>query len=365
MSKKIIISGGGTGGHVFPAIAIANALKAKDPSIEFLFVGAKGKIEMTKVPDAGYKIIGLPVRGFKRKLTFENFNVLFKLWKSLRLSRKIIRDFKPDLAIGVGGYASGPVLKQAERAGIKTVLQEQNSYAGITNKLLGKKAIKVFVAYPDMERFFDSEKIIFTGNPVRQNILQTEGKRKEALLHFGLNESCKTILLVGGSGGSAVLNKAVLNSFNEIAQQQNIQLIWQTGDVFYNNIQSEIETKAAINIKAVPFVNRMDLAYTIADVVISRAGAGSISELSLLAKPSVLVPSPYVAEDHQTKNAMALVNENAALMVHDSEVNEKLFTTTLKLIENEQKLNTISQNVKKFAVENSADKIAEEILKIL
>jgi len=365
LNKRIIISGGGTGGHVFPAIAIANALKAKDPNIEFLFVGAEGKIEMTKVPDAGYKIIGLPVRGFKRKLSFENISVLLKLWKSLNISKKIIKDFNPDIAIGVGGYASGPVLKQAARAGVITVLQEQNSYAGLTNKLLGKKAVKVFVAYPNMEKFFDAEKIIFTGNPVRQNVLDIEGKQKEAVTQFGLNENCKTIVLVGGSGGSAVLNDAVLHNFDQIAQSQNVQLLWQTGEAYFEKINKQIENKAVINIKAVPFINRMDLAYSIADLVISRAGAGAISELSLIAKPSILVPSPFVAEDHQTKNAMSLVNENAAVMVHNSEVKEKLFSTAFDLIENEQRMQMLSQNIRKFAVENSADKIAEEILKLI
>ncbi len=358
---KVIISGGGTGGHIFPAIAIANALKAADSSCEILFVGAEGKIEMEKVPAAGYKIIGLPVAGLVRKLTLKNITVITKLMKSIWKSKQIIRSFHPDVAVGVGGYASAPLLFAASRKKIPIVIQEQNSYAGLTNKLLAKYANKICVAYDNMERYFPEQKILKTGNPVRKDLLNLDENKSEALEHFGLQANKPTILVVGGSGGARTINQAIVKKINEIAKE-SVQLIWQTGKFYYNAMAEQSKEINTENIKIMPFITRMDYAFSVADVVISRAGAATISELSLVAKPAILVPSPNVAEDHQTKNAMALVKNNAALLVKDAEAEEILIKQTLDLIKNSNLRKTLSQNIKKMALTDSAEKIADEII---
>ena len=362
---RVIISGGGTGGHIFPAISIANALKQKDSNTEILFVGAEGKMEMEKVPAAGYKIIGLPVRGFQRKLTFQNITFFYKLLVSIVKARKIIKSFNPDIVVGVGGFASGPILRAATRMNIPTLIQEQNSYAGVTNKILGNKVNKICVAYENMERFFPKEKIVFTGNPVRQDLLDTTGKKhEEALLHFGLQGNKKTILVIGGSLGARTINNSIEGGLSQIANQK-LQLIWQTGkDYFYNAKESAAKYKND-GFKVIDFISRMDLAYSIADVVISRAGASTISELCIVKKPSILVPSPNVAEDHQTKNAMALFKNDAAMMITDAEAPEKLVDEVIRLLKDEFLINVYRDNCGKMAVTNSAEKIANEIISII
>ena len=363
-AKKIIISGGGTGGHVFPAIAIANALKEIDSSIEILFVGANGKMEMEKVPEAGYKIKGLPVRGFLRKFSLKNFVVIFNLLRSLFLSYKIIKTFKPDIVVGVGGFASGPVVYMASLSGIPALLQEQNSYAGITNKLLAKRAEKICVAYDNMDRFFPGQKIVKSGNPVRQALYKNSIDKELALNYFGLDKYKKIILILGGSGGAKSINEAVINKLERI-KVSDVQVIWQTGKFYF-----EISNKAAIeknlkNCLVKDFIIRMDYAYRAADMVISRAGAATISELCLLEMPAILVPSPNVAEDHQTKNAMALVEKNAALLIRNKEAYEHMIDEALNLINNAEKLNELSENCSKLGIENSDKIIAEEILNII
>ncbi|MEN8121113.1 MAG: undecaprenyldiphospho-muramoylpentapeptide beta-N-acetylglucosaminyltransferase [Bacteroidota bacterium] len=363
-TKKIIISGGGTGGHVFPAIAIANALKEKDPSVEILFVGANGKIEMEKVPEAGYQIKGLPVRGFLRKLSLKNFVVVFNLLKSLFISYKIIKTFKPDIVVGVGGFASGPVVYIASLFGVPALLQEQNSYAGITNKLLAKRAKKICVAYDNMHRYFPESKIIKTGNPVRQTLFNNKFEKELAINYFGLDKGKKTILILGGSGGARSINEAVINKLKEL-KVSDIQVVWQTGK-FYNKTSNEAATKMEMkNCFVKDFIIRMDYAYRAADIVISRAGAATISELCLLGIPAVLVPSPNVAEDHQTKNAMALVEKNAAILIRDKEAKENMIEEALNLIHNADKLKELGQNCSKLGIENSDKIIAEEILNIV
>jgi UDP-N-acetylglucosamine--N-acetylmuramyl-(pentapeptide) pyrophosphoryl-undecaprenol N-acetylglucosamine transferase len=362
---RIIISGGGTGGHIFPAISIANALKQKDSNTEILFVGAEGKMEMEKVPAAGYKIIGLPVRGFQRKLTFQNISFFYKLLVSMVKARKIIKSFNPDIVVGVGGFASGPILRAATRMNIPTLIQEQNSYAGVTNKILGSKVNKICVAYENMERFFPKEKIIFTGNPVRQDLVDTTGKKhEEALLHFGLQGNKKTILVIGGSLGARTINQSIENGLSKIADNK-LQLIWQTGKEYFYKAKEEAAKLNNDSIKVVDFISRMDYAYSIADVVISRAGASTISELCIVKKPSILVPSPNVAEDHQTKNAMALFKNDAAMMITDAEAPEKLVDEVIKLLKDEFLINVYRDNCGKMAVTNSAEKIANEIISII
>jgi UDP-N-acetylglucosamine--N-acetylmuramyl-(pentapeptide) pyrophosphoryl-undecaprenol N-acetylglucosamine transferase len=362
--KRIIISGGGTGGHIFPAIAIANALKAQEPSTEILFVGAEGKIEMQKVPAAGYEIKGLPIRGFLRKLSFENFKVLFGLLKSLRISKKIIKEFKPDAAVGVGGYASGAVVHVASKRGVPTLLQEQNSYAGVTNKLLAKRAKKICVAYDGMEKFFDKEKIIKTGNPIRKDLYNNNISKEQALSHFELNSEKKTILILGGSGGARTINQAVINKLNEI-KASDIQLIWQTGKYYHEQSLEAVKDYDGNNIKVHAFINKMDMAFAAADIVISRAGAGTISELCLVKKPSILVPSPNVAEDHQTKNAMALVEKDAAIMIKDIEAKEKLIDKAIELANNSELMIKLSKNIAELAMPNSDELIANEVFKLI
>lgn len=360
---KIIISGGGTGGHVFPAIAIADAVKSRNPDAEILFVGAQGKMEMEKVPAAGYKIVGLPVAGFQRRLTFKNVTFFFKLAASLWKARQIVRSFRPDVAVGVGGYASGPVLKAASAAGIPTLLQEQNSYPGVTNKILAKKARRICVAYPNMERFFPPSRIVLTGNPVRQNLLKNVDRRF-AYENLELKSDKKTVLVIGGSLGAGSINHGVLDSVDDIGRRDDVQLLWQCGPYYYEKLQRGMEQKGFENIRLVPFIAAMDMAYAVADVVVSRAGAGTISELALLGKASILVPSPNVSEDHQTKNAMSLVKEGAALMVPDTETSEKLISDAMNLLVDDEKRRNLEKKIKMFAHINSANQIAEEIEKI-
>ena len=360
---RIVIGGGGTGGHVFPAIAIANELKKRDKDIQILFVGARGRIEMTRVPESGYEIRGLPVYGFKRKLTFENIKVLIGLVKSMQLAKKIIKEFKPDVAVGVGGYASGPVLRIAGRRGIPTLLQEQNSYAGITNKILAKKASKICVAYDHMEKYFPAEKIILTGNPVRSFALSEDIKR-EAKTHFSIHSDNPVLLILGGSLGARSINNCLKNGLDRLGNE-NIEIIWQTGKIYYDEMKAAWENNKYENIKVLDFISRMDLAYNIGNVIISRAGASTISEICILGKPTILVPSPNVAEDHQTKNAMALVNKEAAKMVADKDQEKNLITEALELLKDKKEQQKISVNCKKMALPNAAHDIVNEILKLV
>lgn len=362
--RRYIISGGGTGGHVFPAISIARALIKLEPEAEILFVGAENRMEMKKIPEAGFKIIGLPVSGFKRKLSFENVRVMINLVKSLLKARKIIKDFKPKVVIGTGGYASGPILQLAGKKGIPTLIQEQNSYPGITNKLLAKRASKICVAYKGMDKYFPKEKIIFTGNPVREDIEGIGDKMNEALEYFKLQRAKKTLLILGGSLGARTINMAIMRKLEDI-KEENIQIIWQSGKLYHDSAVREVDSIRPGNIRLYDFITRMDLAYFAADLVISRAGAGTISELCLCAKPSILVPSPNVAEDHQTHNARTLVEQNAAELISDSEAIEKLIPKALDLIKDDSALKILSQNIVKMAIRNSAGKIAEEVLKLV
>lgn len=361
--RKFIISGGGTGGHIFPAIAIARALLDIEPETKILFVGAEGKMEMEKVPAAGFEITGLPVRGFQRKISLENVKVIINLIKSLRKASRIIKDFAPDAAIGTGGYASAPILRAAGKKNIPTAIQEQNSYPGITNKILAGKASKIFVAYPGMDKYFPAEKIMFTGNPVRINFENLREKKNEGTKHFGLDPSKKTLLVLGGSLGARTINRAVMNDFTNLAQK-NVQVLWQCGNIYFDEAKRLWDKEKPGNIVLQDFISRMDLAYAVADVVISRAGAGTISELCLSAKPCVLVPSPNVAEDHQTKNAMTLVNNNAAVLKKDKDAEKSLIDAALRLMEDEEKKNELAKNIKKLAVPDSAKLIAEEIFKM-
>jgi UDP-N-acetylglucosamine--N-acetylmuramyl-(pentapeptide) pyrophosphoryl-undecaprenol N-acetylglucosamine transferase len=365
MKYKFIISGGGTGGHIFPAISIANALKKRLPDAEILFVGALGRMEMERVPAAGYLIEGLPVSGFDRKNKLRNVKVLLDLYRSLVLARRIIARFKPDVAIGVGGYASAPTLRAASAVGVPTVIQEQNSYAGVTNKLLAKKAERICVAYEGMDRFFPKDKIVLTGNPVRQDLFSVEPKTKEAYEFFNLDQKKKTILVVGGSLGARTINQSIIAGLNKLGKHENVQVIWQTGKFYIKEARKATECHTTTGLLVTDFVSRMDLAYSIADLVVSRAGASSISELCLLAKPVILVPSPNVAEDHQTQNALALVRKDAAVMIKDVDAKMQLVDKALELIENESQLKVLSDNILKMAEKESADRIADEILKLL
>lgn len=363
-SLRIIVSGGGTGGHIFPAISIANAIKEQYPNARILFVGALGRMEMQRVPAAGYKIIGLPVAGFDRKHLLKNISVLIKLFRSQRMARKIIKDFKPHAAVGVGGYASGPTLKMAARMGIPTLIQEQNSYAGVTNKLLAKSAKKICVAYEGMERFFDKNKIILTGNPVRQNLFNGKTSREKAIGAFGLSPDKKTILIIGGSLGARTINNCVMQALDKI-RQSGVQFIWQTGKMYFEEAGQAVRKAGNLPmLYTTDFISDMAMAYSAADIVISRAGAGSISEFCLLEKPVILVPSPNVAEDHQTKNALALVNKNAALYIKDSEAPERLIETAIQAVNDTEKLNSLKQNISKLAFKDSANVIANEVCKL-
>jgi len=361
---RIIISGGGTGGHIFPAISIANALKKVDPDIDILFVGAEGRMEMEKIPAHGYRIIGLPVAGINRKNLMRNFSVVIRLIKSLAMARRIIKEFKPDVVVGVGGYASGPVLRQAGRMGIPTLIQEQNSYAGVTNKLLSEKASVICVAYEGMEKYFPSEKIVKTGNPVRQNFDDLEALREEALQYFGLDISLPVILVLGGSLGAGSINNCLSDNI-KVLRDCDCQWLWQTGKYYYTNVKSVVASSFCRNVVVNGFVDRMDLAYAAADVIVSRAGAGTISELCLVGKPAILVPSSNVAEDHQTKNAAALADREAAIMIPDSLVGKRLIVEAVKLVADREKRRTLSENIKKLAERDADVRIAGEVLKLI
>ena len=358
---RLIVSGGGTGGHIFPALSIANAVKAKCPEAEILFVGAENRMEMQRVPAAGYNIVGLPVSGFDRKHLLKNIAVLWRLMKSRRKARRIIRDFRPHVAVGVGGYASGPTLKEAGAMGIPTLLQEQNSYAGVTNKLLAKQASCICVAYEGMERFFPKEKIKLTGNPVRQNLLTAAVTHDEAVRTFGLDPAKKTVLIVGGSLGARTLNESMLGAWNTL-KGCDVQFIWQTGKYYYEEITARLRGRELPNVHVCDFISSMDAAYAAADLVISRAGAGSISEFCLLGKAVILVPSPNVSEDHQTKNALALVNKDAALYVKDADAVRELIPLALTAVNDAAKLAGLSRNILTLAHHHSAEVIADEVI---
>ncbi len=358
---KFILSGGGTGGHIYPAVAIANELKSRFPEAEFLFVGAKDKMEMQKVPQAGYKIEGLWIAGLQRKITLQNMMFPFKLISSLWKSRKIIKNFKPDVVIGTGGFASGPLLQMANSLNIPTVIQEQNSYPGITNKLLSKKANAICVAYENLERFFPKEKIVFTGNPVRQDLLDVEAKRNEGIAYFKLDSNKKTLLVLGGSLGARRVNQLIAKELDFLLET-GVQVFWQCGKLYFDEYQNFNE-KA--NVQVVAFIDRMDLIYAATDFVITRAGASSVSELCLVGKPTVFIPSPNVAEDHQTKNAKAIVDKNGAILLKESELEEKFETTFSDLISNENLQLSLSQNIKKLAKPNATKDIVEEIIKLI
>lgn len=361
---RIIISGGGTGGHIFPAVSIANAIRAKRPDADILFVGALGRMEMQRVPAAGYEIVGLPICGFDRKNLFKNFAVLFKIWKSQRMARRIIRRFRPMAAVGVGGYASGPTLNECAKHGIPCLIQEQNSYAGVTNKLLAKKVDCICVAYDGMERFFPAEKIVKTGNPVRQALLDVKMTKVEALRSFGLDEAKKTVLIVGGSLGARTMNESVMSHLEDI-KASGVQFIWQTGKYYNASINERLAGRTDLPmLKVLDFISDMGAAYRAADLVISRAGASSISEFCLIGKPVILVPSPNVAEDHQTKNAMALVEKDAALYVKDAEAPEKVITLALETVRNDARLAALAANIKKLALPDSADVIADKVIEL-
>ena len=361
---KFIVSGGGTGGHIFPALSIADGLKYCFPGCEILFVGAEGKMEMEKVPAAGYKIIGLPVAGFHRGELWRNFAFFPKLILSMLKAKKVVKDFQPDVVIGVGGYASGPVLRVATKLGIPCVLQEQNSFAGVTNKILGKKASKICVAYDRMDRFFPSDKIIFTGNPVRKGLMLVTPKSMEAHEYFKVATGQRVILIVGGSLGARTLNQGVLAKL-DLIKRSDIVIIWQSGKYYYKDILAQLDSNPVENIRLMEFIPRMDLAYSLADVVISRAGAGTISELCIVGAPSILVPSPNVSEDHQTFNAMSLVEKGAAVLVKDSEAVEQLISVAVELVNNKGKCLDLSNNIKKLATPHATEDIVAVITKLL
>ena len=361
---KVIISGGGTGGHIFPAISIANTLKERIPDVDILFVGASDRMEMEKVPAAGYPIVGLPVKGFDRAHLLNNVKVVSSLLKSLRLAKETVKRFKPDIAVGVGGYASGPTLWMASSLGVPTLIQEQNSYAGVTNKLLAKKAERICVAYEGMDKFFPADRIVLTGNPVRKDLEEAAGKKEEALRFFGLSPEKKTLLVVGGSLGALTINQSILGGLDRLFAS-GVQLIWQTGRYYYAEASKHLKAYHGMPVWCSDFISRMDYAYEAADLVVSRAGASSISELCILKKPVILVPSPNVAEDHQTKNAMALVEKGAAVMVRDAEARGKLVSAALDLIRDNAKLPSLSDHIAEMAHFHSAEQIVDEIMKII
>jgi UDP-N-acetylmuramate--alanine ligase len=362
---RIIISGGGTGGHIFPAISIAHAIKALKPDAEILFVGAQGRMEMQRVPQAGFEIKGLPICGFDRKNPLKNIIVLFKIMRSQIMARRIIRQFNPMVAVGVGGYASGPTLSIAGKMGIPTLLQEQNSYAGVTNKILARKAGKICVAYDGMERFFPADKIIKTGNPVRPNLTDSKISRKDAAKKMGLDASKRIVLIIGGSLGARTLNESVMSNLDLIRMSDDVQFVWQTGKFYFEEMKRRLAAEQPVeNLFPVEFVQDMDQAYAAADLVISRAGAGTISELCLLAKPVILVPSPNVAEDHQTKNALALSDKDAAIHIRDVDARKELIPAAIDLVKDKARLETLSENILKLAYHDSAQIIAREVLKL-
>ena len=360
---RVIISGGGTGGHIYPAIAIANTLKKMNTANEFLFVGAIGKMEMEKVPSAGYQIVGLNISGIQRKLSLKNLLLPIKIIKSILKSKKIIRNFSPDIAIGVGGYASGPLLFAATSMNIPSLIQEQNSFAGLTNKILSKRVQRICVAYEGMEKFFPKKKIIMTGNPVREDMVRIEGKKQEALNYFGLEVNKKTVLVIGGSLGARTINESICAGLSEF-KNNNIQLIWQTGVAFGRKAKESISSLNSNGIITFEFIQRMDYAYAVADVIVSRAGASSVSELALVGKPTILVPSPNVAEDHQTKNALSLVIKNATILVSDTNAYRELITKIFEVLNNKDLQKSLGENIKSIAINDSAIKIANEVYKL-
>lgn len=364
MIQRAIISGGGTGGHIFPAIAIAKALKKKNPDCDILFVGANGRMEMTKVPECGFNIIGVDIEGLDRKRIWRNFRVILKYLKAIVSARDIIKDFKPDVCIGVGGYVSAPTLKAAQSLGIPTIIQEQNSYAGIANKNIGRRADKICVAYPDMEKFFPKEKIVLTGNPIRPEIEFMTASKTEAMQYFNINsDKSKIVLIIGGSLGALTINESISAGIEKLIDN-SIHIIWQTGKSFYEKAKT-ISAPFSANVSVYDFISRMDLAYAVSDIVVSRAGASSISELQVLGKPAILVPSPNVAEDHQTKNALALSTRNSAIMVTDKEAKGMLVKKIIELSDNKQEQTILSREISKMAIKESADKIVEEIETII
>ena len=360
---KVIISGGGTGGHIFPAIAIANALKEKYNRVEILFVGAEGKMEMEKVPAAGYKIVGLNISGLQRKSILKNLSFPFKLFTSVRKSKAIIREFKPNVVVGVGGFASGPLLYAATKMGIPALIQEQNSYPGITNKFLAKKAKRICVAYDGMEKYFPKEKIILTGNPVRQDIKNLAGKRERGMEFFGLEASKKTVLVIGGSLGARSINEAIKSFLLEF-EKNKVQLIWQTGTTFKAVADKAAADYTNCTIRVHDFISKMDYAYAVADVVVSRAGASSVSELCVVDKAAILIPYPFAAEDHQTSNAQALVTHHAAILIKDADVSENLPSTLFDLLANDDKRKKLEENILKLAFRDAAEVIASEVASI-
>jgi len=365
-NKKIIISGGGTGGHIFPALSIANALKEKDNNIEFLFIGANGKMEMKKIPEAGYKIKGLPVAGLNRSFSFSNLKLPFKVINSINIAKKIIKEFKPDVVVGVGGFASAPTLWSAQKLNIPCLIQEQNSYAGLTNKKLAKHVQKICVAYKGMSKFFPAEKIIFTGNPIRKEIRQyNQEDKKEGFNFYNLDPNKKCIFVVGGSLGCQTLNDSVRQWIIDRASSASYQIIWQSGQYYKTEIDNFLAEHKVDNVKNFAFISRMDLAYASSDIIVSRAGAGTISELCQAGKATIFVPSPNVAEDHQTHNAMALVNEKAALMVKDNECRAQLFDIVDNLLEHPEKINAMEKNILSLAKPNAANDIADEVLNLI
>ena len=357
---RILISGGGTGGHIYPALAIANAWMDKHPDSEILFVGAQGKMEMQKVPEAGYSIKGLPVAGLQRKLTLANLSFPIKLWRSLRMASKIVKEFQPQLVVGVGGYASGPVLYAAQNKGIPTLLQEQNSYAGLTNKLLAKKAAKICVAYPDMERFFPKEKLKLTGNPVRKDLLDLAGKREQGIEVFGLDPNRKTVFVLGGSLGARTLNQAMLKHMVDL-EKEGYQVLWQSGKFYFKDMDVALEKAGLTHIHLREFIREMDLAYAAADVIVSRAGALSVSELCLVGKPVIFIPSPNVAEDHQTKNANACVKQGAAVLLADADAVGKIKEYIDDLLQHEDKAQLLATAIKKLAMPDAANALVHEL----
>ena len=361
---RIIISGGGTGGHIFPALAIANEFKSRHTDAEILFVGATGRMEMTRVPEAGYKIIGLWISGLQRKLTLSNLSFPLKLITSYFKARNIIKRFKPNIVIGTGGYASGPIMLAAAKNKIPSLIQEQNSYAGLTNKNLGAKVQRVCVAYPHMEKYFPKEKVMFTGNPVRKDIIDLEAKREKALMSFAFDTNAKTLLIIGGSLGAKTINESVLGDIDKLIDSK-VQVIWQTGKSYFESVKAQIASKDLRKIRIHDFLKQMDLAYAASDVVVSRAGALAISELCLAKRPAILVPSPNVAEDHQTKNAMALVNEQAAIMIKDAQANSTLINEALKLMHDEASCKKLAANIYKLAKPEATKQIVDEIEKLI
>jgi UDP-N-acetylglucosamine--N-acetylmuramyl-(pentapeptide) pyrophosphoryl-undecaprenol N-acetylglucosamine transferase len=356
--ERVIISGGGTGGHIFPAIAIADEIKLRYPTCHVLFVGAEGKMEMERVPQAGYKIKGLPIQGFQRKISLSNLKLPFKIIQSLLKARKIIKDFRPQLVIGVGGYASGPTLKMANLMGVPTLIQEQNSFPGKTNKILAKKAAAICTAYPNMDRFFPKEKIHLTGNPVRTNMVDITNKKELGIDHFKLDKNKPTLLVIGGSLGAKTLNKSIKHGMEKL-DNAGVQVIWQCGRLYHADLSISVSRRNLAGIHLHQFIDRMDLAYAAADVVVSRAGAISVSELCIVGKPTILVPSPNVAEDHQTKNAMALVQENAALLIRDNEAKETLISSTIDLLENPERCNQLKNSIIRLAKPNACSEIVD------